>query len=91
MTDTPPNFADQDPVRKRRSLTAAEQVDTVTFTRKGLSPERLEALKQFLKFAKADEIASVRKLYGDNPEVLEMIGLEILPSTNEKVVEESQT
>jgi hypothetical protein len=72
------NFLPEDPVRKRRSLADSEQVDSVTFARKGLSPERLMALKEFLKHATADEIASVRKQYGDTPEVLRMIGLEVL-------------
>jgi len=74
---TPP----EDPVRKRRAQVAEDQVDGVTFTHKGMPKERLEALKQFLKHASADEIAAVRKMYGDMPEVLRMIGLEILPGS----------
>jgi hypothetical protein len=62
-----------------------EQVDSVTFTHKGLSKERMEALRQFLKHASSDEIAAVRKMYGDTPEVLRMIGLEILPNSLLKI------
>lgn len=84
MADTPNQPPEKDPVRQRRSLAAEEQVSSVTFSRKGLTPERLAALKEFLKHAKSDEIASVRKLYGDEPEVLRMIGLEVLPGGTEQ-------
>jgi hypothetical protein len=86
MADVPTkNFPQEDPVRKRRAQIADEQVDSVTFTHKGLSLERLKALKAFLIHASADEIAAVRKMYGEMPEVLRMIGLEMMSG---EVIEE---
>ena len=56
-----------------------QDLDTrdVTFARRFLHPEQIEAIKEFLTKATADEIAQVRKLYGETPEVLREIGLEI--------------
>lgn len=58
---------------------AVQDIDTreVRFARKFLHPEQIEAIREFLKSASADEIAMVRKLYGETPEVLKAIGLEI--------------
>ncbi len=86
MADIPTkNFPQEDPVRKRRAQISDEQVDTVTYTHRGLSPERLSALKAFLIHASADEIAAVRTMYGEMPEVLRMIGLEMMSG---EVIEE---
>ena len=54
-------------------------IDTrdVKFARKFLHPEQIEALREFLDHASADEIAVIRKLYGETPEVLRAIGLEV--------------
>jgi hypothetical protein len=73
------NLPPDDAMKTRRASAASDQAESVTFAQKGLSPERLEALRQFLKSAKSDEIAAIRKLYGDMPEVLRMIGLEMFP------------
>ena len=48
----------------------------VTFARRFLHPEQIEAIREFLAHATADEIATIRKLYGETPEVLREIGLE---------------
>jgi hypothetical protein len=79
MPDVPVKQPPEDPQRNRRALPAPDQAERVTFASRGLSPERLQALKEFLKHAKSDEIASIRGLYGDMPEVLRAIGLEIIP------------
>ncbi len=78
-SNPPPNLPPEDPVRRRRAQASSEQLNSVTFARKGLTQERLDALAAFLKHAKADEIAAIRGLYGDMPEVLKLIGLEVLP------------
>ncbi len=49
----------------------------VTFARRKLHPEQLEALKEFLSHATADEIATIQKCYEETPEVLREIGLEV--------------
>ncbi|HEY9870720.1 MAG TPA: hypothetical protein V6D08_16255 [Candidatus Obscuribacterales bacterium] len=49
---------------------------SVLFVDKTLTTERLEVLREFLKHASTDEIAMIRLLYGDNPEVARFIGLE---------------
>jgi hypothetical protein len=54
-----------------------EQLDSVTFTAKGLTPERLRALSEFLRQASIDEIAAVRARFGDVPEVMALPGLEV--------------
>ena len=82
MPDLPVNLPPDDPLRNRRALPATDQSDNVTFAPKRLSPERLNALRQFLKSARADEIAAIRGLYGDTPEVLIAIGLETFPGND---------
>lgn len=80
MADPPSSsFPQDDPMKLRRSSANTGEAENVTFAQKGLTAERLQALKEFLKHAKADEIAAVRGLYGDMPEVLRIIGLEIVP------------
>jgi hypothetical protein len=49
---------------------------SVRFVDKTLTIERLEALREFLQHASTDEIAMIRRLYGENPEVARFIGLE---------------
>lgn len=72
----PPSY--EDPYRKRRAQAAENESRDLQFMPKGLTAERLQALREFLKHAKTDEIAAIRKLYGDMPEVLQMIGLELV-------------
>lgn len=50
---------------------------SVTLVRRFMHPEQVEAVREFLAHASADEIACVRKLYGETPEVLKAIGLEV--------------
>jgi hypothetical protein len=73
------NFSD--PNNVRRSTPSGIDGRQVTFAARGLSQERLDALREFLKHASADEIAQVRKLYGEMPEVLQYIGLEVIGKT----------
>lgn len=61
----------------RRDQVFEEEERTISFVGKGLSAERMQALKEFLSHASTDEIAMIRLLYGDQPEVLKWIGLEI--------------
>jgi hypothetical protein len=84
MADPPSSsFPQDDPMKLRRSSTSTGDAQDVTFAHKGLTAERLQALKEFLKHAKADEIAAVRGMYGEMPEVLRMIGLEVMPESEE--------
>ncbi len=62
--------------RRNRPANVEEQPDVVFVERK-ISQQKLDALKEFLKTATADDIATIRKMYGDNLEVLRLIGLEI--------------
>lgn len=72
------NFdANDDPLKSRRSQATESEAPTVKFAARGLSDERLAALKEFLKHARSEEIVAIRRLYGDNPEVLKAIGLEL--------------
>jgi len=84
MAEEPQFPLPEDSVHKRRAKPADLDAREIKFARRQLEPERLQALRDFLKRASADEIASVRKLYGDMPEVLEIIGLEILPRMQDK-------
>lgn len=63
--------------RQRRN--AVPEIDTrnVAFARRFMHPEQIEAVKQFLSHATGDEIATIRKLYGETPEVLRAIGLDV--------------
>lgn len=81
MSDLPIIHPDDDPLLKRRAQAGGQDERGVTFAKKELPPERLKALREFLKHASADEIASIRRMYGDNPEVMKSIGLEVLGET----------
>lgn len=70
-------FAAPPPSEDRRNRPQGEEERKVVFVERRISPEKLEALKSFLKTATADDIATIRKMYGDSLEVLRMIGLEI--------------
>lgn len=70
----------EDPSKNRRFQVTSQEGRDVSFVSKKLSEERLNALKEFLKTAQSSEIQSIRRLYGDNPEVLRAIGLEIDPA-----------
>jgi hypothetical protein len=76
MSDLPIH-PDDDPLNKRRAKPVEGDKRDVTFSERKLSPERLAALREFLKHATADEIASVRRQFGDNLDVLQSIGLEV--------------
>lgn len=56
---------------------ADDQGRDVVFVERKMNPEKLESLKAFLKTASADDIAVVRKMYGENIEVLKLIGIEV--------------
>jgi len=60
---------------RRDKVTDQEEHD-LKFVGKSLSAERLQALREFLAHASTDEIAMIRVLYGDQPDVLKWIGLE---------------
>jgi len=49
----------------------------VVYVQRVISQEKLDSLKAFLKTATSDDIATIRKLYGDNLAVLRLIGFEI--------------
>lgn len=72
----PVNQEGEGPVTRRNCVGDLDTRD-VTFARKFLHPEQVEALEDFLKHATTDEIATIRKLFGETPEVLRSIGLEI--------------
>ncbi len=66
-----------DRTKERRSQASDMESPDITFASKAISDERLLALKEFLKHASSDEIAAIRKFYGENREVLKLIGLEL--------------
>ena len=66
-----------EPKESRRDVVPELDGRDVTFARRALTAERLEALKKFLTTASADDIMTIRETYGDLPEVLRSIGLEI--------------
>lgn len=72
-----------------RNRTAHQDGPEVKFAETDISTEKLEALKKFLKNATADDIKVIRDCYGDNPDVLKLIGLEIADnqSTNSTEIE----
>lgn len=78
----PPNPSDD----RRKQASELDKRDVV-FVDTGISQERLEALKKFLKNASRDEIAMVRRMYGDNLAVLKIIGAQVV----EETVEEPKT
>ncbi len=61
---------------ERRNHPSDLDMREVRFARRFLHPEQIEALREFLHNASADEIATIRKLYGETPEVLREIGIE---------------
>ena len=62
---------------ERRDAVPEPDGRSVTFARRYLTAEQLQSLREFLSGASSDEIATIRQLYGDMPEVLRSIGLEI--------------
>ncbi len=62
---------------ERRNKPGGPENPRVDFVERGISPERLQALRAFLARANSDDIATIRRIYGDNPEVLKMIGIEL--------------
>lgn len=77
-------YTPQPPFDERRHKVADDPQKQVKFVDKKISQERLDALKEFLRTATADDIATIRRLYGDNPEVLSLIGLEMTELPSEK-------
>jgi hypothetical protein len=61
----------------RRNYVPDLDMREVRFARRRLHPEQIEALRDFLAHASADEISVIRKLYGETPEILREIGLEM--------------
>jgi len=76
-----PPIPNSDDRRKRPA--EGEQDREIKFVGRRMSDERLKALKDFLKTATADDIATIRRMYGDNLEVLRLIGLELTESNSE--------
>jgi hypothetical protein len=74
MADLDSNSFNKD---NRRGEVPEQDKRNVTFVGRKLSPERLEALRSFLATASADDIAMIRQAYGDVPEVLQIIALEL--------------
>ena len=72
------------PSDDRRNRPADQEYREVEFARRQISQEKIEALKRFLVAATADDIAAVRNLYGDDPQILRLIGLEVGASTEKK-------
>jgi len=75
----PPNPSDD----RRKQAGELDKRDVV-FKNTGISEERLDALKKFLKNASKDEIAMVRRMYGDNLAVLKIIGAEVVEESYEE-------
>jgi hypothetical protein len=62
---------------RRNRISDQDAERGVAYVDRGISQEKLDSLKLFLKTATADDIATIRKLYGDNLAVLRLIGFEI--------------
>jgi len=73
-----------DPSDNRRRQASELDKRDVVFVNTGISAERLEALKMFLKNASKEEIAMVRRTYGDNLAVLKIIGAEVVEEATEE-------
>lgn len=66
------------PSDDRRNRVSDEDAERgVVYVERSISQEKLDSLKAFLKTATSDDIATIRKLYGDNLAVLKLIGFEI--------------
>lgn len=66
------------PSDDRRNRASSEDADRgVVYVERQISQEKLDSLRAFLKTATSDDIATIRKLYGDNLQVLKLIGFEI--------------
>lgn len=78
MTDQekPANPPVPNPQENRRNRANNLEAPEVKFAQKNMPADKLDALKKFLKNASPDDIKVVRDCYGDNPEVLKLIGLE---------------
>ena len=61
----------------RNRATTDDQGRAVVFVERKMTQEKLDSLKLFLKTATADDIAIIRKMYGENIEVLRLIGIEV--------------
>ena len=65
------------PQNVRRNKASQAEGPEVKFAAKEMSDEKLEQLRKFLLTASTDDIKIIRDCYGDNPDVLKLIGLEI--------------
>jgi hypothetical protein len=73
---SPSNFTGPPPSDDGRNrATEEDQNREVKFVERKMSQEKLDSLKLFLKTATADDIAVIRKMYGENIEVLKLIGI----------------
>lgn len=68
---------------RRNSASQADGPD-IKFARKEISDEKLAQLKAFLKNASEEDIKIIRDCYGENPEVLELLGLTNTDETSKK-------
>ena len=59
---------------RRNNANQVEGPD-LKFARKVMSDEKLAQLKAFLKNASAEDIKVIQDCYGDNPDVLELLGI----------------
>lgn len=80
MSENPPSPPPPPPLpnpsEDRRNRAAGSEDRNLRFADRKLTSERLEALKAYLKDATPDDIEVIRNCYGENPEVLKLIGLE---------------
>ena len=61
----------------RRCRVDDVETRAVTFAKRTLSEETLRELRRFLANASAEEVATIRMLYGDMPDVLQWIAREL--------------
>jgi len=61
--------------RRKRAHASEETEPGMVFVERKISQEKLDSLRAFLKGATSDDIAMIRKMYGENIEVLKLIGL----------------
>ena len=85
MSEDKKDEKDQNPINPQlpnphtvpRNRTAQQEGPEVKFAETDISEEKLASLREFLKNASVEDIKVIRDCYGDNPDVLKLIGLEI--------------
>ncbi len=75
--EIPLNQFTPNPQSDRRNRASNLEDPEVKFAQKSITDDKLEALKKFLKNASTEDIKIVRDCYGDAPEVLKLLGLEL--------------